>query len=106
MGVTAAPSLGPPGAAMTPAPIPATARQASAKRSRRRNRGVGQRKPNSGWTYWDAGTGTLHQAWPRSPALMEVHEMRRRSRLFPLRALHNFELTLTAVPVAPQECGE
>ena len=38
------------------------------------------------------GHGNSPPAWPRSPALMGVHEMRRRSRLFPLRALHNFDL--------------
>ena len=44
----AASGLEPPVAAMTPAPIPATTRPASTRRNLRRNRGVGQRKPNSG----------------------------------------------------------
>ena len=38
------------------------------------------------------GHGNSPPAWPRSPTLMEVHEMRRRSRLFPPRAFHNFGL--------------
>jgi len=46
--VTAAANFGPSAVAITAAPTPATTRHASATRSLRRKRGVGQKKPNSG----------------------------------------------------------
>src|SRR4030095_13454285 len=46
--VTGAVNLGPSAVAITAAPTPATTRHASATRSLRRKRGVGQKKPNSG----------------------------------------------------------
>jgi hypothetical protein len=46
--VTGAANLGPSAAVIIAAPTPATTRHASATRSLRRKRGVGQKKPNSG----------------------------------------------------------